>query len=260
MKTSLKFATLGLVLGLASSQLACASEGTHFLYKMPDVNQRDKASLQRGAKYFMNYCSGCHSLGHLRYQQMAQGIGLVDDQGKVLDAVLKANLMFTTDKMGEHIVSAMNPADGKAWFGTKIPDLTLETRIRGPEWVYNYLLSFYADPKRPQGTNNAVFKDVAMPNVFTGIQGIQLPIKHVVGEDADHRPIEAIVGFDLVVPGELTPAEFQTAMYDLVNFLSFAADPKKLQRERIGVIVLLFLVIFTVFAYLLKREYWKDVE
>lgn len=260
MRKSLKCASIGLILGLSVSQSLLASEATHFLYNMPEVNQRDKASLQRGAKYFMNYCSGCHSLGHLRYQQMAQGIGLVDDQGNVMDAVLKANLMFTSDKVGDHIVSAMNPADGKAWFGTKIPDLTLETKVRSPQWVYNYLLSFYADPKRPWGTNNAVFKDVAMPNVFTGIQGIQQPILKVVGQDADQRPIEAIVGFDLVVPGELTPAEFQAAMYDLVNFLSFAADPKKLQRERIGVIVLLFLVIFTVFAYLLKREYWKDVE
>jgi ubiquinol-cytochrome c reductase cytochrome c1 subunit len=254
MKTSLKFATLGLALGLGWSQYALA-EDTHFIYKMPDVNQRNKASLERGAKYFMNYCSGCHSLGHMRYQQMATGIGLVDDKGKVMDAVLKANLMFTTDKMGDQIDSAMTPEDGKAWFGTNVPDLTLETRIRGPEWVYNYLLSFYPDPKRPMGTNNAVFKDVAMPDVFTGIQGIQVPITRVVGEHA-----EEIVGFDLVVPGELTPVQFQSAMYDLVNFLSFAADPKKLQRERIGVIVLMFLVIFTVFAYLLKREYWKDVD
>lgn len=260
MKKSLNFVILTLVSTLGWGQLAGASEGSQFIYKMPELNQRNKASLQRGAKYFMNYCSGCHSLGHLRYQQMAEGIGLVDDQGKVMDAVLKANLMFTTDKMGDHIVSSMLPADGKSWFGTKVPDLTLETRIRGPEWVYNYLLSFYADPKRPWGTNNAVFKDVAMPDVFTSIQGIQMPIKEIVGHDPDQRPIEAIVGFDLVVPGELTPAQFQSAMYDLVNFLSFAADPKKLQRERIGVIVLLFLVIFTVFAYLLKREYWKDVD
>lgn len=259
----LKSSTLmavGLSAGLMFGPGVMASDDVNFVYNMPDLNQRDKGSLQRGAKYFMNYCSGCHSLGHLRYEQMARGIGLVDDQGKIMDAVLKANLMFTTDKIGDHIDAAMRPEDGKAWFGTKVPDLTLETKARSPEWVYNYLLSFYPDPKRPWGTNNTVFKDVAMPNVFTGLQGLQVPIIKEVGMDEDHHPVNQVVGFQLVVPGDLTPEQFQGAMYDLVNFLSFAADPKKLQRERMGVIVLLFLVVFTVFAYLLKREYWKDVD
>lgn len=251
---------LGCVLWVAAGTSFASTEGDHLLYKMPSVNLKDQASLQRGAKVFMNYCSGCHGLEHLRFSQMAQGIGMVDAEGKPLDKIVKANLIFSSDKIGDTAQSVMSQEQGKAWFGTKVPDLTLETKVRGAKWVYNYLLAFYPDPNRPWGVNNAVFQDVAMPNVLESLQGIQRPILETVDVDADNRPIQQIVGFELVSKGEMTPAEFQQAMYDVTNFLVYASDPKKLQRERIGVIVLLFLVIFTAFAYLLKREYWKDIH
>jgi ubiquinol-cytochrome c reductase cytochrome c1 subunit len=247
-----------LTMGVTSAQ--AASGEVHFVYDMPALDMRDQSSLQRGAKYFMNYCSGCHGLQYMRYSQMAEGIGVTDADGKVNDKILKANLMFTADSTGALIQTAMDPKMAKQWFGTKVPDLTLETKARGADWVYNYLLSFYPDPKRPFGVNNTVYPEVAMPNVLESLQGIQKPVYETVGYDEDKRPIEVLSGFELVEKGALTPQEFQQVTYDLVNFLNFAADPKKIQRERAGVIVLLFLVIFTTFAYLLKREYWKDVE
>lgn len=251
---------LACLLWCVAGQALAASESVHFVYKMPDINLRDQASLQRGAKYFMNYCSGCHGLEHLRFSQMATGIGMADADGKPLESIVKANLIFSGDRIGDLAVTSMTKDQSKAWFGTKVPDLTLETKIRGPQWVYNYLLSFYPDAHRPWGVNNAVFRDVAMPNVLESLQGVQKPVMKTIGKDADNRPIEEITGFELIQKGELTPHEFQQVAYDITNFLVFASDPKKLQRERLGVIVILFLIVFTAFAYLLKREYWKDVH
>jgi len=251
---------LACVLWVSAGSCLAAGDAPHFVYEMPSVNLRDQASLQRGAKLFMNYCSGCHGLEHLRYQQMAQGIGMVDDKGKPMDKIITKNLIFNGGRLGDTAEIAMTKEQSKAWFGTKAPDLSVETKVRGADWVYNYLLSFYPDVNRPWGVNNAVFPDVAMPNVLENLQGIQHPIMKTIGMDADNRPIEQIAGFDLVQKGEMTPAEFQQAMVDLTNFLVFTSDPKKLQRERTGVIAILFLIIFTSFAYLLKREYWKDVK
>lgn len=251
---------LSLCLVLPTMAAQAAAEGPHFVYHMPKLDPKDQGSLQRGAKYFMNYCSGCHGLRYMRYTQMAMGIGMTDDKGEVLAPILKSNLLFTSDNVGDPIKTAMDPKMAKQWFGTKVPDLTLEAKARGADWVYNYLLSFYPDAKRPFGVNNTVFPEVAMPNILASLQGIQQPVYETIGYDEDKRPIQIVKGFDLVEKGALTPQEFQQVAYDLVNFLSFTADPKKIERERAGVIVLLFLVIFTLFAYLLKREYWKDVE
>ncbi len=256
------WARLAIVVSLCVAGWAAhaSDDEVHFVYQMPALDARDQSSLQRGAKYFMNYCSGCHGLQYMRYAQLAEGIGVTDANSKINSAIMKSNLMFTSDNPGDLIKTAMDPKKAKTWFGTKIPDLTLETKARGTEWVYNYLLSFYPDPHRPFGVNNTVFPEVAMPNVLTTLQGIQQPVYKVEGYDEDKRPIRLLTGFEVVQKGELTPQEFRQVAYDLVNFLSFAADPKKVQRERAGVIVVLFLVIFTLFAYLLKREYWKDIE
>jgi ubiquinol-cytochrome c reductase cytochrome c1 subunit len=248
------------VLGSISGLSFAASAAVPMVYEMPKIDLRDQASLQRGATIFMNYCSGCHGLEHLRYTQMAKGIGMVDGEGKTLDAIVTANLIFSGDRIGDLAAASMTKDQGKAWFGTKVPDLTLETKVRGPEWVYNYLLAFYPDPARPWGVNNAVFRDVAMPNVLEGLQGVQKPLYKTIGTDADNRPIEEIIGFELIQKGEMTPEEFQQVAYDVTNFLVFASDPKKLERERLGVIVILFLIVFTALAYLLKREYWKDIH
>ena len=181
----------------------------------------------------MNYCSGCHGLQYMRYSQMAEGIGVTDADGKVNDKILKANLMFTADSTGALIQTAMDPKMAKQWFGTKVPDLTLETKARGADWVYNYLLSFYPDPKRPFGVNNTVYPEVAMPNVLESLQGIQKPVYETVGYDEDKRPIEVLSGFELVEKGALT-LEVQQVTYDLVNFLNFAAILKKSNVNVLG--------------------------
>lgn len=226
------------------------------------MNPRDNASLQRGAQTFMNYCSGCHSLKYLRYSGMAKGIGITDEQGNIAEDLVKNNLIFTDAKIHDQIKVAMKPLMSSQWFGVAPPDLTMITRLRGQDWVYNYLLGFYQDKTRPWGVNNAIYPDVAMPHVLAELQGVQEPIYHEVTTTIDGEPQEhrTIVGMKLVKPGQLTPAEYQSTVTDLVNFLVFAAEPTKSDRMRMGLYVILFLTVLLCLAYLLKREYWKQVH
>lgn len=194
------------------------------------IDLTDLPSLQRGAKLFMNYCSGCHSLKYIRYNTMAKDIGIVDAKGQVLDNAVKENLVFSGEKITDPILTSMTKADAANWFGIPPPDLSLIARARGVNWLYTYLRSFYIDKTKPWGVNNRVFPDVAMPDVLINLKK------------------------------QLSPKEFDTAMNDLVNFLAYVAEPMQLERERLGVWVLLFLGVFLIFAALLKREYWKDVK
>lgn len=228
--------------------MAASYEGVPL--EKPTINYNDKASLQRGAKYFMNYCSGCHSLQYLRYEQMAQGIGIVDEKGQVLNALVKQNLIFTGAKITDPIIAAMSEQQGIDWFGIAPPDLTLEVRSKGAPWVYTYLRSFYRDKKRPLGTNNLLYPDMAMPNVLEPLQGIQEAVYD--GDD--------IKGLKLVKLGSLSPKEFDKMLNDITNFLAFASEPEKAERHKIGIWVILFLVIFAVLAYLLKKAYWEDIS
>lgn len=211
------------------------------------------ASQQRGARNFMNYCSGCHSMGHLRYARMAADLGIPED-------LLKQNLMFTSEKSGDHIVSAM-PAAAAGWFGAAPPDLTVETRMRGPDWVYNYLMTFYLDETRPLGTNNLVLPGASMPHVLGELQGWQ--VKHEApadGEGEGGHGAHAGPSFKVAVPGKLDEKEYARFVADTVNFMVYAAEPGRADRVSTGINVMLFLLLFTVLAYLLKREYWKDVH
>jgi len=237
-----------LLLSLATPALA--GEEMPFAVKLDRGNT---ASLQRGARNFMNYCSGCHGMQYLRYNRLGKDLGIPED-------VLKKNLMFTTDKVGEQIHSAMPAAQAADWFGKQPPDLTLETRARGAEWVYNYLLTFYLDPKRPNGVNNAMLPNVSMPHVLWELQGFQKPAaeKEEKGEGAgeEHKP-----GYELAQSGALSPEEYRKWVADLVNFMDYAAEPEKAERTTIGVRVLIYLVVFLLpLTYLLKREFWKDVH
>jgi ubiquinol-cytochrome c reductase cytochrome c1 subunit len=220
------------------------AEASEVLQKAP-IDLEDKASLQRGAKYFMNYCSGCHSLGYLRYSRLAEDLGIRDADGKILTDIVKSNLMFNTLKINEPILSSLKTADGKTLFGIAPPDLTLETRARSPDWVYTYLKSFYLDHGKVWGVNNLVFKDVAMPHVLSALQGEQTLEQ---GE------------LVLTHPGSLSVVQYDQLVTDLVNFLTYAAEPARATRHYIGGWVLLFLSLLFVFAYLLKREYWKDIK
>jgi ubiquinol-cytochrome c reductase cytochrome c1 subunit len=217
-----------------------------------NIDLRDKASLQRGAKYFVNYCMGCHSLQYMRYQRMAEDLGIPDDE-------LRANLLFGDAKPTDMMTNALKPTDGVKWFGTAIPDLTLVTRWRSPDWVYSYLKAYYVDDSRPYGVNNLVFPDVGMPHPFVHLQGVQVPV--YADSHGEHAEGAAhVIGVKLVEPGQLTPAEYDVLVRDLTNFLAYVGEPSKLERRELGLYVLLFLGLMFILAFYLKREFWKDVH
>jgi ubiquinol-cytochrome c reductase cytochrome c1 subunit len=219
-----------------------------------DIDLKDKASLQRGAKYFVNYCMGCHSLKHMRWQRMADDLEIPED-------ALRENLLFGGAEATDMMTVALRPEDGENWFGTEIPDLTLVTRWRSPDWVYSYLKSYYADDSRPYGVNNLVFPDVGMPHTLVHLQGVQAPV-YADGEHGDGGGDGGrhVVGVKLVEPGQLTPEEYDTMVRDLTNFLTYAGEPYKLERRALGLYVLLFLGLLFILAYYMKREFWKDVH
>ncbi len=252
---------LGLGILCAAPPTFSAGPAT-LLFDMPKMDPTDQASLQRGAKYYMNFCSGCHSLQYMRYDRMAKDIGMTDDKGEVLTDIVKANLMFTSDQIGDQILVAMRPEESRHWFGVTPPDLSLTSRYRGSKWIYNYLLSFYVDHSKTWGVNNALFPDVAMPNVLLNLQGEQQPVYKTEKIDVNGKTIshKTIIGMELGKAGELTPQEFEKVVYDIVNFMTYVGDPVKLKREHIGTMVIFFLLILLVFAYLLKREYWKNIK
>lgn len=212
-----------------------------------DVDLNDNASLQRGAKYFVNYCLSCHSAKYQRFNRTARDLGLNEED-------VKANLMFGTDKIGDTMTIAMKAEDAAEWFGTAPPDLSVIARARGVDWLYTYLRSFYIDESRPFGVNNVVFPDVGMPHVMWELQGMQKAVFH---EKDGNKVFEK---FEQVSPGSMSPEEFDTAMRDLTAFLSYIGEPIQMERKRIGVWVLLFIAVFFVLSYFLKKEYWKDVH
>lgn len=241
--------------------VAIASSDGGIRLQNPDMQIDDEASLQRGAKTFMTYCITCHSLKFMRYEQMAVGIGAVDGKGKVDEAAMK-DKMPATAKLTDPITSSLTAAQATQTYGVAPPDLTLVVRQRGTAWLYTYLHGFYKDPARPLGSNNLLFPDVAMPNILEPLQGVQIPIYRQASIDIEGvlQQIQVIDHLKLDQPGAMTPAEFDRMTTDLVNFLNFASDPNQLDRYRLGVEVLLFLVLFLIIAYLLKKEYWKDVH
>jgi ubiquinol-cytochrome c reductase cytochrome c1 subunit len=232
---------------------ALAAGGAHL--ESANIDLADPAALQRGAKYFMNYCAGCHSLKYARYNRMARDIGLTDEQ--VVD-----NLMFVSgSKIGENINISLRKADGEAWFGIAVPDLTLVTRNKmgGPDWLYSYLKSFYLDPTRPYGVNNTVFPDVGMPDVLWELRGMQNAV-YTDATDAAGNPVKVFDHFETTQPGTLSAEEFDTVVRDLTTFLAYMGEPMKLERQTLGMYVIIFLMVFSVLAYLLKKEYWRDVH
>ena len=217
-----------------------------------NIDLTDQASLQRGAGYFVNYCMGCHSLGYMRYNRLAADLGIDD-------ATLRQSLIFTGAKPGDLMVSSMNSVSAQKWFGVAVPDLTLVTRWRNPDWVYSYLKSFYADPSRPLGVNNLVFPNVGMPHVLAGLQGVAQP-KFEEHKGPDGAPVKTVVGLEPAQGGTMTAEQYDAFARDLTAFLTYAGEPIQLERQRLGIWVLLFLAVLFVAAYMLKKEYWKDVH
>lgn len=238
------FLSIALAFSLLTGSLsAVASEEGGLPSSGASIN--DQASLQRGAKLFFNYCAGCHSLKYLRYSRISEDLGLSEQE-------VMQNLNFTGAAFGETIESHMPADQAVKWFGKAPPDLSLEVRAKTADWVYAYLNSFYVDPTRPVGWNNTVFPNAAMPNPLWELQGVQTAV-HKDGE-------EGVEKLELSKPGKMTPAQYQQATRDLTSFLEYASEPAALQRKHYGIWVLLFLAGFTFLAYLLKKEYWKDVH
>lgn len=213
------------------------------------TNLSSQASLQRGARLYFNYCSGCHSIKYMSYSRLAEDLSLSEDE------VLK-NFAFTGARIGDQVISNM-PADGSAvWFGKTPPDLSLEARSKGPDWIYSYLKSFYLDPSRPVGWNNAVFANASMPNVLWELQGLQKA--HYAPAKPGEEP--AIEKLEISAKGKQSDEEFDRTARDITTFLQYVGEPAALKRESMGVWVILYLAFFTFLAWLLKHEYWKDVH
>jgi ubiquinol-cytochrome c reductase cytochrome c1 subunit len=213
-----------------------------------DIDMSDTASLQRGAGLFVNYCLSCHSAAYMRYQRMSEDLQIPKE-------VVEDNMMFTADRIGGLMKSTMPADDAKKWFGKAPPDLSLIARSRGPEWIYTYMRSFYLDDNSPSGWNNVLFEKVAMPHVLYNLQGA----RHAVFKKDEHG-VEVFDHYEMVKPGSMNEDEFDSAVRDLTNFMVYLAEPARMVRYKLGVYVLIFLAIFLVFAYLLKKEYWKDVH
>ncbi|WP_166268597.1 cytochrome c1 [Marinobacter caseinilyticus] len=246
---------LGLLITVLPVFASAAGGGVALDNMTPD--HTNKASLQRGVALFTNYCMGCHSMEYARYKRVA-------DDLEIPVELYEENLLFTSAKIGELMTIAMDKDQSANWFGSPPPDLTLESRLRGEDWIFSYLRAFYKDESRPFGVNNAVFENVGMPHVMIDLQGL-CAVKPEIGHTASIDPLSGNVKNDGTCPeweseGSMTPVEFDRAMYDLTNFLSYMGDPVKVERERLGVFVLIFIAIFFVFAFLLNREYWKDVH
>jgi ubiquinol-cytochrome c reductase cytochrome c1 subunit len=233
------------------------------------VHRLDDASLQRGARIFVNYCLNCHSAKYMRYNRL-QDIGLTEEQ-------IRDNLIFGDAKIGDTMSIAMRPVDAKGWFGAPPPDLSVESRVRGKDWLYNYLIGFYRDEKSATGWNNLVFPNVGMPHVLWSVSGTS---KLVSVEYPNHEAalaaaiatkglalVEPLLGGKYLVrtvapdePGTMSPVEYRAMAADLVNFMDYMGEPARNKRIMLGIIVMLFLSVLFFFAYWLKREYWKDVH
>jgi ubiquinol-cytochrome c reductase cytochrome c1 subunit len=286
MATKLIMKKIGLLLaimGLMTNLHAAGSAET----LSANIRSDNQISLQSGAKTYMNYCLACHSLKYMRYETLVDGLGIPAE-------IVEKNLMFTGNKITDHITNNLPENDSKEWFGKAPPDLTLIARVRGADWLYTYLKSFYADENRPFGVNNSLFKDVGMPHVLAPLQGNQ--VKSNIAKEleskiesadlaiaianrdndaataASQRAIldeatEALTQlkheqgyFEIAMAGSMTDQEYDETVRDLVNFMDYAAEPVKLERKALGLKVILFLLFLFALTYFLKKEYWKDIH
>ena len=214
------------------------------------------ASLQRGARNYLGYCSGCHSMKYVRYSRVAEDLEIPEEQ--------LAQMMLPGDKPADYIMSSMPAVDATAWFGKPPPDLSLMVRARGgADHVYQFLKTFYADASKPTGSNNLTLDATAMPNVLSEVEGVKKPVyreEAKTGEDGKPHTERVFEKFELIVPGRLSEADYDAFVRDTVNFLDYASEPAQNKRRHLGVFVVLFLIAFTWLAMLLKKEYWKDVH
>ncbi len=231
---------------------AIAGAAEALLTERANIDVSNVASLQRGARNFVNYCMGCHSAQYVRYNRLGQDLQITEQQ-------LIDNLMFAAQKPQETMTVAMRRDDASRWFGVAPPDLSLIARNRGVDYLFNFLRGFYADPSRPTGVNNLLLPNAAMPHVLWELQGTQAAIFSEEGGDGGASQT-TFKEFRQITPGKLSPEEYDHFVRDTVNFLAYVGEPMQLERQRLGVWVLAFLLVFGILAYLLKQEIWKDVK
>jgi len=278
-----KIGLLLAIIGLMTNLQAAGSAET----QSANIRSDNKISLQSGAKTYMNYCLACHTLKYMRYETLVDGLGISED-------MIKKNLMFTGDKITDHITNNLPENDAKEWFGKAPPDLTLIARVRGADWLYTYMKSFYADENRPFGVNNTLFKDVGMPHVLAPLEGnkvksnltkeLESKIESsdlgiaIANRDNDeakaanqrailHKATEDLAQlkhdkgyFEIATAGSMSAQEYDETVRDLVNFMDYASEPVKLERQALGIKVILFLLFLFAITYFLKKEYWKDIH
>jgi ubiquinol-cytochrome c reductase cytochrome c1 subunit len=240
----------------AAGQAAAAehgAEGVNWQGWTAGNEVKNTASLQRGAANFTNYCLGCHSLKYVRWSRVA-------DDLDIPEAVLREQLLPDGAKSTDYILSRIPKAEAEAWFGKLPPDLSLVARSRGPDWVYRFLKGFYADPSRPTGTNNLVLDGASMPAVLSSLEGVKAAVFAEHAAAAGHAGGKSVERFEELAPGSLKAEQYDDFVRDTVNFLDYAGDPSQVDRRAIGIWAVLFLLVFTAFAWLLKKEYWKDVH
>jgi ubiquinol-cytochrome c reductase cytochrome c1 subunit len=279
MKTLLSPRAAAVLLVAAAALLVAAgparASGPDLRMERAPAHRLDEASLQRGARNFVNYCLSCHSARFMRYNRLTD-LGLTEDQ-------IKQNLLFASDKIGDLMKAAISPAEAKAWFGAIPPDLSVTARARGSgsgsgaDWLYNYFLGFYRDPGSSTGWNNLVFPSVGMPHVLWALSGSnRLETREFDDHEAAAAAAIAAKGLALVeplpggktavrtlaveTPGSMSPVEYRAFVADLVNYLDYMGEPVRNKRISLGIVVLMFLGVLFFFAYWLKREYWKDVH
>lgn len=233
---------------IASNSLAV---GTEVELEKADIDPGNIASLQRGARNFMNYCSGCHSAQYVRFNTIGKRLELSDDQ-------LIKNLMFNADKTFETITASMKPGDASRWYGKAPPDLSLMARAKGADYIYTFLKSFYLEPQSPTGVNNIVLAGTSMPDVLWELQGYQDAVfsEHTV-EGVTEKKFEH---FEQKIPGKLDEEDFDAFVRDTVNFLAYISEPIRAERRKLGVWVLMYLGVFFIIASMLKKQIWKDVK
>lgn len=252
------FFALLVCLGFATS--ASAAGGGIAWDPFPTDRGTNLASLQNGARIFVNHCLNCHSAAFMRYNRL-RDIGLTEEQ-------IKGNLMFTTDRVGDVMKVSLDPKQAKDWFGGVPPDLTLIARSRsavgvgpGVDYLYTFLRTYYRDETKPTGWNNLAFPNVGMPHVLWEMQGIRTARFEEKPDPHDPtKKVSQFAGFEMQMPGTMTQPQFDQSIADLVAFLQWMGEPNRSQRVRIGVIVLIFLGVFTVIAWNLNRVFWKDIK
>ena len=278
-RSCVRIAAAAVLLNALAPSAALASEGVRL--QTAPINSHDLASLQNGAKVFVNYCLNCHSAGYMRYNRL-QDLGLTESQ-------IRDNLIFTGVKVGELMQVAMDRKDAKEWFGTAPPDLTVTARSRsspagsGADWIYTYLRSFYRDPSRPTGWNNLVYVNVGMPHALWQLNGQQQLVEEEFA--SEHAATAALIAAKSVAQmeevathadgktgkhyvvkslksgaGTLSPLEYDKTVVDLVNYMNYMAEPARLERRQIGFYALMLLGLLFVLVFALKKSYWKDVH